>query len=185
MRFASFFKHALTGGIPASVCGLLLASCGGAYGGGGINYNPSPGPSGSKMTQPVSLSLAFAPFTDATYGTVFGFMNGVVSSGTSQVIHLTAGANVIFYNTDTKPHTASFLGMASGSTYPHPFASVNSMGTSPSPAGTSIDTTNFSTGTINAGSISATYGAGAAGFDILGSSFDYDNANMRTVAVVQ
>lgn len=183
MRIASFLKHALPG-IVFAMSGLLASSCGGGYGGGGTMYNPNPGPTGS-MTQSVSLNLAFAPFTDATYGTVLGFMNGIASTGTSQVIHLTAGQNVVFYNTDTTAHTASFLGAASGSTYPHPFAAVNSMGKAASAAGTAIGAANFSTGTINGGSISATYSTGGAGFDILGDAYNYDSSNMRTVAVVQ
>ena len=133
------------------------------------------------------MNLSLSAANDSTYGNVLGYANGNVSSGSSQVLHLTANSTVAFYNTDSIPHTASFLGSASagGATYPPTFASANSMGMSSSPAGTAIDAANFSTGTVMPHSTSAVYATGGPGFSILGCAFHYDSNHMRTISIVQ
>ena len=173
----------------ATVAALATAGCGGGgYGGSsyGINNpNPSPAPSIAPGSQIVGLALSGESATaDPTYGTVLGYFNstGTINT-TSGVIALTTAMPAVFRNFDTIPHTASFLGDASGNgaTFPLHF---NGSGAA-SPANTVISTASFSSGTLNAGSSSLQYNSGPPGFYMFGCAFHYDSHGMRTVVIVQ
>jgi plastocyanin len=120
--------------------------------------------------------------TDPHYGFILGYFNGTTST-TSEVVHLTMGESVRFFNVDASaPHTASFLGNATSTHAPFP-SSFNGSATQ-SPAGTAIGTTNFSTGALNPGQMSLVYETGLPGFYMIGCAFHYDSFNMRTVIIV-
>jgi plastocyanin len=122
-------------------------------------------------------------FTDPTYGKVLGYFPGLTST-TSGVVTVALGSKVTFSNVDTShPHTASFLGDASGSgaSWPSSFTGSSSQ----SPAGTDISTSNFSTGTLSAGKSSLIYSANVPGFYMIGCAFHYTSFGMRDVVIVQ
>ena len=92
---------------------------------------------------------------------------------------------VVFTNLDSGglPHTAALLGDATKkrANWPKSFTG----GTTASKAGTDISTTGFTTGTISAGSTSATYVANVPGFYMFGCLFHYVSHGMRTVIIVK
>ena len=116
------------------------------------------------------------------YGQVFGYFKGK-KSRTSAVVTLSANEPVVFANVDGQVHTASFLGDASKKSAPWP-ATFNGTDTA-SPAGTSISTPGFSSGTISIEKKSAVYSAGAPGFYMFGCYFHYNSAKQRTVIIVK
>lgn len=122
-----------------------------------------------------------AACTDPTYLAVKGYFGGGTVT-TSQVVSVThSGTDVIqFKNLDSQPHTATSLGPWMGS-YP---SAGPALGT-PSPKGTDIAATGFSTGNIDAGKSSRTYVANVPGFYIIGCAYHYLSDNMRTVIIVQ
>jgi plastocyanin len=121
-------------------------------------------------------------FNSPTYGTVLGYFKGKTSTK-SQIVTLPASTSVVFYNVDTlHPHTASFLGNATKNGAPWP-THFNG-GSSPSPAGTAIGTTNWSTGAMAPGGKSKKYTTGSPGFYMIGCAFHYDSNGMRTVIIV-
>ncbi|HEY5096056.1 MAG TPA: hypothetical protein VII69_13150 [Candidatus Eremiobacteraceae bacterium] len=121
---------------------------------------------------------------DPAYGSVLGYFNstGTIDT-TSGVVALITAMPAVFRNFDGIPHTASFLGNASGNGASFPLH-FNGSGAA-SPANTVISTTNFSSGTLNAGSSSLQYNSGPPGFYMFGCAFHYDSNGMRTVVIVQ
>jgi plastocyanin len=124
-----------------------------------------------------------SPFNSPVYGRVIGYFNGKISTK-SEVVKLPTATTVIFNNVDTlRPHTASFLGNASMNGAPWPTMFNGS--STPSPAGTKIGTTNFSTGAMSPGTKSLKYNSGSPGFYMIGCAFHYNSDGMRTVIIVQ
>ncbi|HLJ84781.1 MAG TPA: hypothetical protein VKT51_11455 [Candidatus Eremiobacteraceae bacterium] len=119
-------------------------------------------------------------FNDPHYGLELGYAIG--STTQTQTISVSAGESVLFHNYDTIPHTASFLGDATMNSAPWPTSF--SGGKTASPAGASIGSPGFSTGTIAAGSDSRYYESGNPGFYMIGDGYDYNADKMRTVIVV-
>ena len=139
-------------------------------------YEESLGPVGVRL-------IGESSFTDPNYGFILGYFNGTTST-TSQVVRLTMGESVRFINVDgSLPHTVSFLGDATATHAPWP-PSFNGSSTQ-SPAGTSIGTTNFSTGALSPGQMSLVYETGLPGFYMVGCAFHYNSSSMRTVIIVQ
>jgi plastocyanin len=121
--------------------------------------------------------------SSSEYGNVLGYFKGKKST-TSEVVKLTAGDNVVFVSVEPSlPHTASFLGdaSASGADWPTKFTGSSKA----SPAGTTLATTGFSTGTLDPGQKSAVYNAGSPGFYMFGCFYHYVPDQMRTVIIVQ
>ena len=121
-------------------------------------------------------------FNSPTYGLVLGYFKGKTST-LSQIVKLPASTPVVFFNVDTlHPHTASFLGDATmqGANWPTTFNGSST----PSPAGTAIGTTNWSTGAMVPGGKSKKYTTGSPGFYMIGCAFHYDSNGMRTVIIV-
>jgi plastocyanin len=117
------------------------------------------------------------------YGAVLGYFKGTTAK-TSKVVTIPMGSTVVFTNVDsTLPHTASLLGDASKKSAPWP-SSFTGSGTA-SPAGTDISATNFSTGTLQHGSSSASYTASVPGFYMFGCAFHYVSHEMRDVIIVK
>jgi len=179
----------ITGLALATVAAVTTAACSGSAYGGGPNPYGNPGPNPSPSIAPgaaiVGVNLTGETQTvDPTYGAVLGYFNSAGAINTaSQVVHLTAAMPTVFQNFDGQPHTASFLGDATASSASFP-AHFNGSGTA-SPANTVISTTNFSSGTLNAGAVSAQYDSGPPGFYMFGCAFHYDSFGMRTVIIVQ
>ena len=123
-----------------------------------------------------------APFTSPKYGTVLGYFKGKTST-TSEIISLPASTQIRFFNVDTIPHTASFLGDATSRMAPWP-PQFNGSSTK-SPAGTPIGTPNFSTGTVFGGQHSVLYNTGMPGFYMIGCAFHYNLYGFRTVIIVK
>lgn len=179
----------ITGLALATATAVTTAGCSGSAYGSNPNPYGNPGPNPSPSIAPgaaiVGVNLSGETQTvDPTYGAVLGyFISGGTINTTSQVIHLTAAMPAVFQNFDTQPHTASFLGdaTANGASFP---AHFNGSGTA-SPANTVISTTNFSSGTLNGGAVSAQYDSGPPGFYMFGCAFHYDSFGMRTVIIVQ
>jgi|GEM_PF-1760570 len=120
--------------------------------------------------------------TDPRYGFILGFFNGTTST-TTQVVMLTANDPVQFDNVDSSlMHTAAFLGnaTATGAPWPPNFTG----GTVASPAGTSINTVGFTTGSLGPGQKSKIYNAGGPGFYMIGCQFHYVSSKMRNVIIV-
>ncbi len=118
------------------------------------------------------------------YGTILGYFNGTTATTTSLVM-LTAGDPVQFTNVDSlQPHTVSFLGDATATSAPWP-STFTGGGTTPSPAGTAINTPGFTTGQLNPGHRSNIYDSGGPGFYMVGCFFHYQSNTMRDVIVVQ
>lgn len=123
------------------------------------------------------------PETSPDYGKVLGYFNGQKSKK-SEVVQLAANDNVQFISEDKSlPHTASFLGDATQSSAPWPSSFTGS--STASPAGTTIGSASFSTGTLDPGAKSAVYSAGAPGFYMFGCFYHYVRDGMRTVIIVQ
>ncbi len=119
-------------------------------------------------------------FNDPNYGFELGY---AVGTGTqTQTISLPIGESVQFKNLDTVPHSAAFLGNATGTSAPWP-ASFNGS-TSKSPAGSAIGTTGWATGSLNPGKSSPIYETGLPGFYMIGCQYHYNTNEMRTVVVV-
>jgi plastocyanin len=210
MNFQPTFKFAPGAALIVGMVAIAFTGCGGGgassslaggssgpgqaactqYGGGGGGSgvgscsSPTPTPTTAALTQAVGLDLTGeSAVTTTSDGTVLGFFNGKnpdTPSG-SGVVTLTADGNVQFFNLDSQPHTASFLGDFSGS-YPSTFTNTN--GPTSSPAGTVISTPNFSAGNINAGAVSAVYNTGGPGMYIFGCAYHYVAFGMRTVVIV-
>jgi hypothetical protein len=153
-----------------------------------------------------------APTTDPTYGPVdgYGLLGAVpqpsasITPAPSQIIHLTAGKTVTFYNFDSSPHTASFLGpvpSASPQAWPAVFNNANGASAF-SPDGSSISSTQFSTGNLGPGTVAnpncaptnppnpsghcLQYNTGAPGVYYFGDFYKYQSTpHMRTVIIVQ
>lgn len=122
-------------------------------------------------------------FHSNNYGTVLGYFRGTKSL-TSQVVSLTAATTVVFHNVDSsRPHTASFLGNATKNVAHFP--ALFNGGSVKSPAGSTLNSTKFSTGPLNPGSVSAKYNSGSPGFYMFGCAFHYDSNGMRTVIIVK
>jgi virginiamycin B lyase len=119
-------------------------------------------------------------FTDPNYGFELGYALGTGKQ--SQTVMLSAGESVQFQNLDTIPHSAAFLGDAPPKSAPWPSSFDGS--TTPSPAGTAIGTTGFSTGSLNGGKKSPIYETGLPGFYMFGCQYHYNTDMMRTVIVV-
>ena len=135
----------------------------------------TPAPVGARLTGEHSI-------TDSHYGFILGYFNGKISS-TSQVVHLTAGTQVKFFNVDSfVPHTVSFLGKATATSAPWPKMFNGS--SIRSPAGTAIGALHFSTGSLNPGQSSLIYKTGLPGFYMEGCAFHYTSNKMRTVIIV-
>ena len=135
----------------------------------------TPAPVGARLTGEHSI-------TNSHYGFILGYFNGRTSL-TSEVVHLTAGTQVKFFNVDSVlPHTVSFLGKATAASalWPRTFngSSIRS------PAGTAIGALHFSTGSLNPGQSSLIYRTGLPGFYMEGCAFHYDSNKMRTVIIV-
>jgi streptogramin lyase/plastocyanin len=118
---------------------------------------------------------------DPTYGFELGYAKG--TGTTTQTISLSMGESVTFKNLDTIPHSAAFLGNASPSpsTWPPTFTGS----TTKSPAGTSIGTIGFATGSLNPNQKSPVYDTGSPGFYMIGCQYHYVSNMMRTVVIVQ
>jgi hypothetical protein len=116
------------------------------------------------------------------YGKVYGYFKGK-KSRISEVVTLSTNEPVVFANVDGEVHTASFLGDASkkSANWPATFNGSHD----PSPAGTAIGTTGFSSGTIAIMKKSLVYSAGAPGFYMFGCYYHYDSAEQRTVIIVK
>ena len=117
------------------------------------------------------------------YGNVLGYFPGATKAP-SAVVVIPVGSSVVFTNLDSGlPHTAALLGDATKkhANWPSSFTG----GTTTSKAGTDISTTGFTTGTLNAGSTSATYAANVPGFYMFGCAFHYVSHGMRTVIIVK
>ncbi len=178
------------GGGGSSVSGGN-ASCAQQYGGGGGSGGSgacSPSPTPAPAAQVVGLLLTGEDaVTTTSDGTVLGYFNGVNghTPNGSGVVNLTANMPVQFHNVEAAggfgPHTASLLGAYSGS-YPGSFSNTN--GATPSAAGASISSPNFSSGQINPGAVSAEYNSGGPGMFVFGCAFHYLSNNMRTVVIV-
>jgi plastocyanin len=124
-----------------------------------------------------------APFTSPKYGRVIGYFRNFKSL-TSQVVVVPSGTKVVFKNVDASlPHTAAFLGDATNNSAPWP-AHFNG-GTSQSPAGAALNSSQFTTGTLTPGNKSLVYTTGAPGFYMFGCQFHYDPDGMRTVIIVR
>ncbi len=121
--------------------------------------------------------------TDPHYGLILGYFNGTTST-TTQLVMLTAGEDVQFFNVDSMgtPHTVSFLGDATSTSAPWP-PHFNGSSTR-SPTGTAIGTHNFSTGALMPGQKSLVYSTGLPGFYMMGCAFHYDSNTMRDVFIV-
>lgn len=131
---------------------------------------------------PVGVRLTREHAITDHYGFILGYFNGTTSF-TSEVVHLTAGTQVRFFNVDASaPHTVSFLGKATATTAPWPRTFDGSF--TRSPAGTAIGTAHFSTGPLNPGQQSLVYKSGLPGFYMVGCAFHYDSNKMRTVIIV-
>ena len=174
----------------------------------------SPGASPSPVPSPqffVILAYASAkPTIDPTFGEVDGFSlatptpkptprpsssptssptpNPTLTPGPPQVINLTGGEFVRFFNLDhALLHTASLLSPVTGPTPTWPPTFTNSNGASvSSPQLTPITTPEFSTGTlIPGGTASFVYGTGVPGMYYFGDFYNYLSVPpMRTVIVV-
>jgi plastocyanin len=111
---------------------------------------------------------------------VLGYFDGLTST-VSEIVHLTAGDPVEFENVDTsRPHTLSFLNDATPTTANFPPSFDGSFAASP--AGTSIGSSTFSTGSLSPGQHSMIYFA-APGLFTAGCAFHYDSNRMRTVII--
>jgi plastocyanin len=119
--------------------------------------------------------------TDPNYGFELGYSVGRTSTQT-QTISLSMGESVRFKNVDTEPHSAAFLGNATGINAPWP-GSFNGS-TTQSPAGTAIGTTGWATGSLNPNKTSPIYETGQPGFYMIGCQYHYNSNEMRTVIVV-
>ena len=172
---------------------LLLAGCSG----GGPTTSALPAPAQPNRVVDVGVTDDALTTVDAVgirlngetatntraYGTVLGYFRGKTST-TSQIVSLPAGISVRFFNEDASfPHTLSFLGKATASHAPWPTSFNGSA--SPSPAGTAIGTTNFSTGALSPGQHSLLYDTGMPGFYMVGCAFHYNSFGMRTVIIVK
>jgi plastocyanin len=122
------------------------------------------------------------PTTNKKYGRILGYFNGKTSIN-SEIVKVAAATTIIFNSVDTLvPHTASFLGDATSQMAPWP-AKFNG-GSTQSPAGTDIGTTNFSTGPLSPGAKSLKYNSGSPGFYMFGCFYHYNLDGMRTVIIV-
>jgi plastocyanin len=189
LTFGAVLAAILTASAIAG-CAGGSAYGGGGGGGGGCVYgcaSPSPMPSAtpSPGTHVVGLSLGAPPTTDPTYGKVLGYFVGTNPSQ-SQIITLqiSSGTNVQFTNVDTAPHTASNLGTWSGDGNKFPSSFNNPTGANPSPAGTDISMSTFSSGAVLPSSSSATYTANVPGVYVFVCAFHYVSNHMRTVIIV-
>ncbi|HKW45739.1 MAG TPA: hypothetical protein VJN22_08775 [Candidatus Eremiobacteraceae bacterium] len=151
---------------------------------------PSPSPTPSPSPQLVGINLfngpsGEQPTIDPNYGQVLGYFS---SNGTlnvqSQVVMVPAGAVVTFESFDLAgiQHTASFLGDATQHNAPWP-STFNGSETQ-SPAGTVINTPNFSSGPLDHKVKSPQYLTPAPGFYMFGCFFHY-SSGMRTVIISQ
>jgi hypothetical protein len=124
-----------------------------------------------------------AGIIDSRYGLILGYFKGKTSIN-SEVVVLPMGRNVRFQDVDGfAQHTASFLGDATSNSAPWPSTFTGSG--SPSPRGTAIGTTGFSSGVLAFGQRSAVYSTGAPGFYMFGCFFHYVSNEMRTVIIVR
>jgi streptogramin lyase len=119
-------------------------------------------------------------YTDPTYGFELGYASG---KGTqTQTISLNMDESIAFKNLDTIPHSAAFLGDATPSPSTWPATFIGS--TTKSPAGTTIGTAGFSTGSLNPNQRSPVYLAGSPGFYMIGCQYHYVSNMLRTVIIV-
>ncbi|HXW51355.1 MAG TPA: hypothetical protein VEJ41_05140 [Candidatus Acidoferrales bacterium] len=179
------------GGGGSDLAGCLSYGSGGNGGSGSCSGSgaPNPSPTPDAGAQSVALLLTGQnPVTVAPYGGVLGYHAGDSSAafaGGPNTVNLTANQPVQFYNVEATagglPHTASNLGAWSGS---FPAAGPVAAQQNPSPAGTTINTAGFSTGTIEPGAVSRVYNSGAAGMTVIGCFYHYNSNNMRTVVIV-
>jgi plastocyanin len=143
----------------------------------------SPSISPSPAAQTVGLAVLAAPTIDPTYGMVKGFLNGTAPLQ-SAIIHVTHGATIHFQDVENGiQHTAADLGTWKGSFPPN--YNGPPISATPSPAGTDISATGFTTGSLNGGGSSAMYTANIPGIYVFGCAYHYDGLGMRTVIIVQ
>lgn len=120
-------------------------------------------------------------YDDPNYGFELGYALGRTTQ--TQTIGLRAGEYVMFRNLDTIPHSAAFLGDATANSAPWPTSFTGS--TVRSPAGTSIGTPGWATGSLSPNAASPIYSVGTPGFYMIGDQHDYVSNSMRTVIIVQ
>ena len=164
---------------------------------------PSPtGPTPTPTAPPqnfVSMAYAVAtPTVDPTYGQIDGYgLLGAAPTASppttpapSQVIMVTHGQTIAFYNFDRNAHTASLLAPQNGG-FPGTFNNANGASQS-SPELTAITSSQFSTGSLAGGStvepsVSKMYTTGSlTGVFFFGDFFNYQfNPSMRGVIIVQ
>ena len=118
---------------------------------------------------------------DPNYGFELGYAIGRSTLTKTVILH--AGENIQFLNIDSIPHSAAYLGNATGHSAPWP--AVFNGATTQSPKETAIGSTGFSTGTLNPGQLSLKYDTGLPGFYMFGCQYHYDSNHMRAVIVVR
>ena len=184
-----------TSGVLVAVLALLAAGCAAhnsvinpapVSASNSIVARPTDGATTDSGTGTLTVGIRLngeAGIIDNRYGLILGYFKGKTSI-TSEVVVLPMGRNVRFINEDFfAEHTASFLGDATKNSAPWP-SQFNGSG-SPSPRGTAIGTTGFSTGVLLFGHRSALYTTGLPGFYMFGCFFHYDSNEMRTVIIVR
>jgi hypothetical protein len=162
---------------------------------------PSPSPSPKAVNFVIMSHASIPPTTDPTYGEIDGYGQAAAAptpsplpTVISQVVTVHCNQTIAFYNLDrVSPHTASLLGVASGTNWPPTFNNVNGAQTS-SPLLTAITEPEFSTGTLfaypSASANSRVYSTGSvAGSFYFGDYYDYLPVNpkrsqMRTVITI-
>jgi plastocyanin len=180
----------------AGILAATLAGCGGGQTassvpmtGNGVSASSLARSSATELTidgtETVGINLTGQSAVKVKhYGDVLAYFPGS-KIAPSAVVTIPSGSSVVFTNLDSGglPHTAALLGDATKkkANWPKSFTG----GTTASKAGTDISTTGFTTGTISAGSTSATYVANVPGFYMFGCLFHYVSHGMRTVIIVK
>jgi hypothetical protein len=179
----------LVAGLTAAFAFVLLAGCGGSYGGGtgmgGCGIYGGPCPTSPPMATDCSvmaagpnvtidLNYGLAACNDQTYSAIRGFS---IDNAHSQVIKIPIHSNVTFTAGTGAPHTADFLGNSFPATDTNPATA--------SVAGADISSANFSTGPLAMGVSSAVYRADVAGVYYFGCHFHYVTFGERSVLIVQ
>lgn len=143
------------------------------------------------------MSYSVSPTPDPVYGTIegYGVLSAVPTSSPattpapSQVITVTHGQTIAFYNFGPAAHTASLLGVANGMNWPLTFTNTNGARCTPV-LNENITDSNFSTCNVGSGRFSLMFSTGPlTGMFYFGDFYDYipnpPNPPMRTVIIVQ